>query len=116
LEPYQDAEQKERWQCPACGWKQIDVRPTQTLLLEREAEGRPKMVRTREWKYIYDPLDPDGAEELYDLAADPWELTNLAGSKDPVHERAKVELLRQLLSWSICTEDGTPVPLAFGER
>jgi hypothetical protein len=91
-------------------------RPVMTLLLEREAEGRPKMVRTRRWKYVYDPLDPDGVDELYDLEADPWELTNLATSTLPEHQTAKLALQRHLLSWSIRTEDAAPVPFAFPPR
>lgn len=88
-------------------------RPVQTLLLEREAEGRPKMVRTHDWKYVYDPLDPEGVAELYDLRSDPWELTNLATSTDPRHQAARHALERLLLDWSLCTEDGRPVPFAF---
>jgi hypothetical protein len=88
-------------------------RPVLTLLLEREAEGRPKMARTRRWKYVYDPLDPDGLDELYDLEADPWELTNLARSPHPDHQAARTDLQRQLLAWSIQTEDAAPVPFAF---
>ena len=46
------------------------------LLMEtlwiREAEGRRRMVRTKEWKYVTDPDDdrgtgPNGSDELYDL-------------------------------------------------
>jgi arylsulfatase A-like enzyme len=91
-------------------------RPVLTLLLEREAEGRPKMARTHRWKYIYDPLDPHGVDELYDLEADPWELTNLSTSANPEHQAAKLDLLRQLLAWSIRTEDAAPVPFAFPPR
>ncbi len=39
----------------------------------REAEGRRKMVRTPEWKYVHDPMGD--MDELYDLVNDPWELT-----------------------------------------
>ena len=37
------------------------------------------------------------AEELYDLAQDPWELTNLASA--PSHAEAKARLLRELDRW-----------------
>jgi arylsulfatase A-like enzyme len=74
------------------------------------------MARTRRWKYVFDPLDPDGADELYDLDADPWELTNLSRSPNPEHRQAKLDLQRQLLAWSIRTEDGAPVPFAFPPR
>lgn len=73
-------------------------RPVQTLLLQREAEGRPKMVRMHEWKDIYDdPLDPDGMAELYDLRSDPWELTNLAASTAPEHQAARQTLARLII-------------------
>jgi arylsulfatase A-like enzyme len=83
-----------------------------TLLREREAEGRPKMVRTREWKYVYDPLDD--VDELYDLRADPWELTNVAA----IPENCDVvqDLRRRILDWAIETEDAKPVPLFFGRE
>jgi arylsulfatase A-like enzyme len=84
-----------------------------TLLLEREAEGRPKMVRTHRWKYVYDPLDPDGVEELYDCESDPHELTNLASSGDPTHRGARARLRDLLVDWSLSTEDPVPVPFAF---
>lgn len=35
-------------------------------------------VRTRRWKYIH-YTDLDGADELYDLMSDPYELTNRIG-------------------------------------
>jgi arylsulfatase A-like enzyme len=74
------------------------------------------MVRTQRWKLVYDPGDPLAPErgrneELYDLAADPWELTNLAGR--PEHAGALNELKGRLLDWSIGTEDPQPVPLYY---
>ena len=73
----------------------------------REAEGRRKMVRTREWKYVHDPMGD--ADELYDLANDPWELTNAAG--DPANRDVLCEMRLRLADWSIRTEDAQPVPL-----
>jgi arylsulfatase A-like enzyme len=73
----------------------------------REAEGRRKMVRTREWKYVHDPQGD--ADELYDLANDPWELTNVV--RDPANRDVVVAMQRRLLAWSIATEDARPVPL-----
>jgi len=73
----------------------------------REAEGRRKMVRTRDWKYVHDP-DRD-QHELYDLNRDPWELTNVVD--DPEHSPVVARLRRRLLDWSIQTEDGEPVPM-----
>lgn len=65
---------------------------------------RYKQAAFREWKemYIAGKLNevqsrffkPQGAEELYDLSADPYETKNL--SADPVH-RTKLKEMRQLL-------------------
>ncbi len=73
----------------------------------REAEGRRKMVRTAGWKYVTDPLGD--LDELYDLSADPFELTNLAAQ--PEHAARLAELQRLLLDWALTTEDRAPVPL-----
>jgi arylsulfatase A-like enzyme len=73
----------------------------------REAEGRRKMVRTREWKYVHDPMGD--VDELYDLTNDPWELTNVAA--DPAHRETLAALRLRLADWSIMTEDARPVPL-----
>ena len=43
------------------------------------------------------------------MRADPWELTNVVDN--PAHRDTVSELQRQLLAWSIATEDATPVPL-----
>lgn len=76
-------------------------------LLWREAEGRRKMVRTRDWKYVTDPLGD--LDELYDLRADPFELDNLAARPE---QAARVcEMQRLLLDWALTTEDSRPVQL-----
>ncbi len=73
----------------------------------REAEGRPKMVRTHEWKYVHDPMgDHDG---LYKLSDDPWEHENVAAR--PEHAPVISEMRRRLADWMIETEDATPVEL-----
>ena len=86
----------------------------------REAEGRRKMVRTSEWKYVTDPDDGPintdvgsstarKGDELYDLTKDPWELHNVA--LDPVNV-AIISVMRGLLNeWMLDTEDANPVPL-----
>lgn len=89
-------------------------------LWAREAEGRRKMVRTRRWKYVTDPdltrANEQGGgsgalqdDELYDLEADPWELTNVA--HDPANAAAISEMRAYLAEWMISTEDASPVPL-----
>ena len=73
----------------------------------REAEGRRKMVRTREYKYVHDPMGD--IDELYDLTKDPWELRNVVG--DPAYDDILNDLRLKLADWSIMTEDSPPVPL-----
>ena len=86
----------------------------------REAEGRRKMARTPEWKYVTDPdegpivMTPGTStarkgDELYDLVNDPWELYNVA--LDPANI-AVISSMRALLNeWMMDTEDPNPVPL-----
>jgi arylsulfatase A-like enzyme len=73
----------------------------------REAEGRRKMARTREWKYVHDPMGD--LDELYDLVKDPWELTNVAA--DRAYWDVVADMRARLMDWSIRTEDARPVPL-----
>ncbi len=77
------------------------------LMHARNAEGRPKMVRTGNWKYVYDPMDP--VDELYDVQADPWELTNLA--RRPEHAQVRAAMRDRLMRWSLMTEDASATPL-----
>jgi len=73
----------------------------------REAEGRRKMVRTRGWKYVHDPMGDK--DELYDLLNDPWELINVATVE--ANKAVLADLKIKLADWSIHTEDSSPVPL-----
>ena len=83
----------------------------------REAQGRRKMVRTVEWKYVTDPMaegagsraGADPEDELYDLVNDPWELYNVA--HDPKNADVVSDMRRHLASWMIETEGSEPVPL-----
>ena len=90
-------------------------------LWAREAEGRRKMVRTREWKYVTDPMargatltsgtdgGPGDVDELYDLTKDPWELKNVAHLAE---NAAVISEMRSLLAgWMIETEDPYPVEI-----
>jgi len=72
----------------------------------REAEGRRKMVRTREWKYVHDPMGD--RDELYDLVNDSWELKNVVGESS--NQEVLAELRLRLADWSVMTEDAKPVP------
>jgi N-acetylglucosamine-6-sulfatase len=51
-------------------------------------------VRTRSWKYIFYPRNPELPDEMYDLAADPREARNLA--PDPAHAPQREQLRREL--------------------
>lgn len=68
------------------------------------SRGRSRAVVWSHWKYIYTVGDLD---ELYDLDADPDELTNLAASAP------HTDIVRHgrdlLLHWSLATEDRNPL-------
>jgi len=57
--------------------------------------GPVRMVRTREWKYVH--RHPDGPHELYDLAHDPGERTNLVDA--PAHRDQVRDLRARLDAW-----------------
>ena len=68
-----------------------------------ETRARAVMVRTRQYKYVYCPEDRD---ELYDLEADPQELTNVVEHEDmqSVADRHR----DMLLEWLVRTSDIVP--------
>ena len=88
-------------------------------LWAREAEGRRRMVRTKEWKYVTDPMESAKSlprnsparpeDELYDLVGDPWELHNVAHEPDSLSVIS--EMRAHLADWMIETEEYKPVPL-----
>ena len=59
-----------------------------------------KMLRTRDWKYIW---YAGGFEELYDLHADSQEETNLA--KNPEQSDTLRKLRLQMLQWQVDSQD-----------
>jgi len=73
--------------------------------------GPVRMIRTREWKYVH--RYPYGPHELYGLAADPDEETNLYGRAE--HEPRIQEFRARLEGWFICyvdpMMDGTKEPV-----
>jgi arylsulfatase A-like enzyme len=72
-------------------------RAARATTLRREAEGLLKMVRTGEWKYVYDSTDP--VDQLFDLSRDPWEVNNLSDS--PSHADVVSRMQRLLLDWRL---------------
>jgi len=66
--------------------------------------GNLKMVRMGDWKLLFDMM---GNGELYNLAEDPYELRNLFESPDVAEIRER--LLRELLAWTIRTQDDLPI-------
>ncbi len=62
--------------------------------------GTIRMVRTKRWKYVYNPHSID---ELYDLQADPGELTNLAA--EAACSGDLQEMKARMLGWNDATGD-----------
>lgn len=71
-------------------------------IIHREAEGRRKMVRAKEWKYIYDPMGD--MDELYNLKNDPDEWRNLAEKSE--YKDVVLNMKSMLLEHSILLECG----------
>ncbi len=65
--------------------------------------GTVKMVRMGDWKLIYDMM---GYGQMYNLARDPLELTNLFNESTASGEQA--QLMAELLMWTIRTQDNLP--------
>lgn len=63
-----------------------------------------KMVRTAQWKYCY---YPDGYAELYDVQADPYERTNLAGHAES--RAIEFDLRTRLLNWLINSSEADQI-------
>jgi N-acetylglucosamine-6-sulfatase len=63
----------------------------------RVAKMGYQCVRTDEWKYIR-YVDLEGMDELYDLRADPFEMTNVVARPEarPARDRMRAELDRLL--------------------
>jgi arylsulfatase A-like enzyme len=66
-----------------------------------------KMARTNEWKLVHYVKARYG--ELYDLKADPHELTNLFD--DPKHAGARAEMESLLADWLATTQDPKLAPV-----
>ncbi len=77
--------------------------PTFDELNSVTQSGNLKMVRKGNWKLLYDMM---GHGELYDLERDPAELTDRFA--DPACREVRLELVEELLTWTIRTEDDLP--------
>lgn len=85
-------------------WSPPDPTPKQRVLLEHpQTMVRAHMVRDRDLKYVY---RLEGEEELYDLRADPWELTNIAS--DPAYRHRLLMLKDRLLRFLVEFETDLP--------
>lgn len=60
-----------------------------------------RMIRTKKWKYVWNCTDVD---ELYDMQADPWELSNLINSES--HQAVLARLRQRLLEELTAGGDG----------
>jgi arylsulfatase A-like enzyme len=65
--------------------------------------GKVVAARTPRWTYVHRLYEPP---ELYDRAADPGELRNLAG--DPAHAAVEQGLRDRILEWLLATADVVP--------
>ena len=79
--------------------------PTFDCLNSVSQSGQMRMIRKGDWKLI---LDMQGSGQLYNLADDPVELTNLFGRAE--HAAVERELLADLLAWTLRTQDPLPFP------
>ena len=101
----------------------IKVTQAANLLMEtlwiREAEGRRRMVRTKDWKYVTDPDDnrgsgPNGSDELYDLVSPTRGSYRTSPTIQPTCPI--ISEMQALLKWATDTEDYDPVPAADDVR
>ena len=67
--------------------------------------GTMRMVRKGDWKLVY---DMQGKGELYDLVKDPAEIKNLFDDKN--YSAKRMELLQDMLTWELRTQDPLPMP------
>ena len=59
-----------------------------------------RMVRTKKWKYIYNPFSMD---ELYDMESDPYEIYNLAPRIG--HKAVLMRMKERMIDWMRSTND-----------
>jgi len=79
---------------PPAGWRQETFHELGTTLTPA---GRQFMVRTPTMKYASDELD--GSQEFYDLASDPFEITDRFGDPDPGIQAEIADLQQRFDAW-----------------
>ena len=79
--------------------------PTFDCLNSYSQSGAMRMLRKGDWRLV---IDMQGRGQLYDLAADAAELTNLYD--DPRHGEVQGGMLAELLAWSLRAQDPLPLP------
>ena len=72
-----------------------DPAPVNEFIVVYDEYGPVRMIRTREWKYVY--RHPEGPHDLYDLVNDPDERENRA--TEPGQQRRMRELQGQMDEW-----------------
>ena len=85
----------------------LEGRPTEWrefVASEHHIDGR--MVRTPQFKFVHYANDP--VEQLFDMKADPWEMTNLYD--DPAHADVVRDHRRLLVDWEASLEPVEPMP------
>lgn len=73
--------------------------------------GIMRMLRKDEWKIVY---DMQGRGQIYNLDADPAELTNLFDV--PEYADVRHRLIEELLTWTLRAQDPLPLPGGIYER
>ncbi|MCH2156335.1 MAG: sulfatase-like hydrolase/transferase [Opitutales bacterium] len=68
-----------------------------------DSMARAKMIRTQEWKLVIREV---GGNELFHVAEDPYEMTNLYGN--PEYKELTAELMYELIQWTLRTDTDRP--------
>jgi NAD+ diphosphatase len=113
LVSYLDAERKERWRCPACGWQWIDVPHPVVLVLGVAPDGRVLYTRRHSWPQGYWGLVAGFVErgETAEAAAarELLEETGLAASGQPEFVRTlPFDNAQLLLCFRVRLQPGEP--------
>ncbi len=73
--------------------------------------GMMRALRKGDWKLVY---DMQGSGQLYNLSEDPAEIENLFG--DTAYIAKQLELMEDMMSWELRTQDPLPLPHPTNKR